>query len=405
MVWQDVAVGAPNYSSALDGLPDASPAVVEALLRRAAEPLGAREVSAYLADVQHVVLQPLLLSPDLSDPILAEEAVSSSLAGQVFLTGEPAIADRGDGTKRVWVPLIERGERTGVLALTLASLDDAVLADCVRLGLFAGLLVRGFTPVTDLFALRRRRRTMTLAAGMQWDLLPPLTVRCAQASGCGRLEPAYEIAGDAFDYALNNRHLEAGIFDGMGHGVASTLLTTLAVGAYRHARRLGDSPSVVASAIDQAVSDHYEGEAFVTAILVRLGLDSGVVEWTNAGHPAPLLMRGGRVVGELPDGRGLPLGLTTDHPRPEPHRSAIEQLEPGDRLLLYTDGVIEGRSADGDHFGVDRLMDLWERHASAGVSAEQTLRELAQAVMDFGAGKIRDDATLLQLYWHGPQPA
>ena len=387
-------MGAPDYASALDGLTDASPVAFEALLRRAAEPLGATEVAVYLADVQHVVLQPVLLSPDLADPILAEEAVSTSMAGRAFLSGEPVVAERGSES-RVWVPLVERGERTGVVAMTLGSVTDDTLADCMRLGLFAGLLVRGFTPITDLFALRRRRRPMTLAAGMQWDLLPPLTVRSSKASGCGRLEPAYEIAGDAFDYALNGRHLDAAIFDGMGHGVRSTLLTTLAMGAYRHARRGADDPATVSAAIDTVLSEHYEGESFVTALVVRLDLDSGLIEWTNAGHPSPLLMRNQRVVRELDGAKTLPLGLGGDR-----SVSASEQLEPGDRVLFYTDGMIEGRSADGQDFGIDRLIDQWERQAASGQPAEEVLRRLTRAAIAFGAGKLRDDATLLHLAWH-----
>lgn len=390
-------MGAPDYAKALDGLTDASPIVFETLLRQAAEPLGATEVTVYLADVQHVVLQPVLLSPDWADPILAEEAIATSMPGRVFVSGEPLVADRGD-EKRVWVPLVERGERTGVVALTLPSVDEEILADCVRLGLLAGLIVRAFSPVTDMFALRRRRRSMTLAAGMQWDLLPPLTVHCAQASGCGRLEPAYEIAGDAFDYALNERHLDAAIFDGMGHGVASTLLTTLAMGAYRHARRGGDGPALVNAAVDRVVADHYDGDAFVTAMLVRLGLDSGVMEWTNAGHPPPLLMRNRKVVRQLDGAKTLPLGLGGDR-----SVSAREALEPGDSVLFYTDGVIEGRSASGVDFGIERLIDLWEREAASDQTPEQILRLLAHDVAEFGAGKLRDDATLLHLGWHPPR--
>lgn len=393
-------MGAIDYDVALDSLADAAPFGLEALVREAAKPLGATDISIFLVDVQHMVLQPVLLSPDLSDPILAEEAVATSMAGRVFLSGQPQAAQRGSSL-RVWVPLVERGERTGVVALTLPTVDEDILADCVRLGLFAGLLVRGFTPITDLFALRRRRRPMTLAAGMQWDLLPPLSVRCERASGCGRLEPAYEIAGDAFDYALNDRHLDAAIFDGMGHGIGSTLLTTLAMGAYRHHRRDGEDPSTVADSIDRAIADQYGGESFVTAILVRLGLDTGLFEWTNAGHPRPLLMRGHRVIRQLESPPMIPLGLggTVRESVPE---AAQEQLEPGDTILLYTDGVVEGRSAGGEEFGIDRLIDRWEREALSGQPPEQTLRRLIQAVMAFGAGKLRDDATLLSLSWHGP---
>jgi hypothetical protein len=143
-------------------------------------------------------LQPVLLEPALSETVLAEEDVASSMAGRAFVTGEPVTVER-DGGVRVWVPLVERGDRTGVVALSVAAIDDDLLAECVRFGVFAGLLVRGFARTTDLFHLRRRGRPMSLAAGMQWDLLPPLSVRCAEALASGRLEPAYEIAGDAFD--------------------------------------------------------------------------------------------------------------------------------------------------------------------------------------------------------------
>jgi serine phosphatase RsbU (regulator of sigma subunit) len=88
------------------------------------------------------------------------------------------------------------------------------------------------------------------------------------------LEPAYEIAGDAFDYAINGQHLDAGIFDEMGHGVEATMMTTLAIGAYRHARRGGDAPPKAQAAVDKAVAEHYEGEAFVTGVLTRLQLDT-----------------------------------------------------------------------------------------------------------------------------------
>lgn len=392
-------MAAPDYGSALDGLTDATPVAFEELLRRAAEPLGATEVVAYLADVQHVVLQPVLLSPDFSDPILAEEAVSTTMAGKAFLSGEPVIARR-DHESQVWVPLVERGERTGVLAITLPSVDEETVADCVRLGLFAGLMARGFTPITDLFALRRRRRPMSLAAGMQWDVLPPLTVRSSQASGCGRLEPAYEVAGDAFDYALNDRHLEAAIFDGMGHGVGSTLLTMLAIGAYRHTRRNGESLEVVSTAIDTVLAEEFKGDAFVTSVIARLGLDSGLLEWVNAGHPSPLLLRDRRVVRQLDADKGLPFGLGGQRPS-----AAGEELEPGDRVLFYTDGVVEGRSPDGEDFGVERLIDYWERAAASGEPPEQTLRRLTRAATDFCGGKLRDDATLLHLAWHPPAEA
>lgn len=385
-----------NIGPVFDSLPQAMPSDLVRLLGVVAEPLGASEISVYLADFQGLVLQPILLDPAHSEPVLPEEDVSSSMAGRAFVTGRAVSAERDDGV-RIWVPLVERGERTGVVALTVEEVDDDLLADCVRLGLFAGLLVRAFARTTDLFHLRRRGQPMTLAAGMQWDLLPPLAVRSAEVLACGRLEPAYEIAGDAFDYALNGRVLDAALFDGMGHGVESTLMTTLAMGAYRHARRSNRPPAHAYVAIDDAVASQYQGEAFVTAVLVRINLDDGTMEWTNAGHPPPLLLRDKRVARALECTPSLPLGLGG-----ECRQVAVESLEPGDVVLFYTDGVIEGRSAGGEEFGIDRLARIWEQEWASERPPEEVLRRVVQAVGAFTDGHLRDDATVLQLCWYGP---
>ncbi len=385
-----------NTGPALDLLPQAMPGDLVRLLGVVAEPLGGSDITVYLVDFQGLVLQPVLLDPDLSEPVLAEEDVATSVAGRTFVTGQPVTVERDEECK-VWVPLVERGERTGVVALTFDAVDDDLVAECVRLGLFAGLLVRAFARTTDLFHLRRRGQPMTLAAGMQWDLLPPLSVRSAEVVASGRLEPAYEIAGDAFDYALNGRVLDAALFDGMGHGVESTLMTTLAMGAYRHARRINHSPALAYAAIDEAVASQYDGEAFVTAVLVRLGLDDGSMEWANAGHPPPLLLRDKRVARALECTPSLPLGLGG-----ECRQVAVESLEPGDAVLFFTDGVIEGRSPDGEEFGIDRLIWIWEQEWASERPPEEVLRRVVQAVAAFTEGPLRDDATMLQLCWFGP---
>lgn len=375
----------------LDLIPHAMPNDLVRLLRGVAEPLGAEDISVYLVDFQGMVLQPILLDPALTEPVLPEEDVDNSMAGRAFVTGQPVTVER-DGGVRVWVPLVERGERTGVLALSVTEVDEDVLTECVHLGLFAGLLVRAFARTTDLFHLRRRGKPMTLAAGMQWDLLPPLSVRCAEVLAAGRLEPAYEIAGDAFDYALNGRVLEAAVFDGMGHGVESTLMTTLAMWAYRHARRMRESPAQVYAAISDAIASRYDGEAFVTAVLVRLGIDDGSMEWACAGHPPPLLLRDKRVARALECAPSLPLGLGE-----ECRQVAVERLEPGDAVLFFTDGVVEGRSPEGEEFGAERLARTWEQEWASGRPPEEVLRRVVQAVSAYTDGHLRDDATLLQL--------
>jgi sigma-B regulation protein RsbU (phosphoserine phosphatase) len=129
-------------------------------------------------------------------------------------------------------------------------------------------------------------------------------------------------------------------------------------------------------------------------VLAELDLDSGRVRYLNAGHPAPLVLRGGRVARELGNGRRMPLGL--DDPLVE---IGEEMLEPQDRLLFYTDGVTEAQTPGGDRFGVGRLTDLAERHADAGLPAPETLRRLAHAVLEHQAGEPADDATLMLVQW------
>lgn len=388
-------MASPDYAAALDLVPHVSPSDIGALLLRVAAPLEGRDIGIYLADFQGVVLQPIISDPAIEGAPLEDEQVASSMAGRVYRTGEPQLVER-DESVRVWVPLVERGERTGVVVLTVPEANETTVTDCVRLGRFAGLLVRSFARTTDLMHLRRRQRSMTLAAGMQWDLLPPLTVRCAEALACGRLEPAYEIAGDAFDYVINDRHLQGAVFDGMGHGVESTLMTTLAMGAYRHARRGGESLGEMHATVDQSLAERYHGEAFVTGAFIRLALDTGLLEWTNAGHPAPLLLRSQRVVKELRCAPSLPLGLGGTC-----REVGCEALEPGDCVLVFTDGVVEGRSDCGEEFGVERLIDAWERQSASHEQPDEVLRRLVEEVMSYNAGKLRDDASVVLLSWSG----
>jgi hypothetical protein len=375
---------------------EAHPDDVGDLLARAGVCVGT-DVTLYLVDFGQVVLQPV---PSFADPqVVPEENVSTSLAGRAFTTGATVTAERPDGM-RVWVPVREQSVRAGVLAITVATADEETLAMCGRLADLAGLLVSGAAPYTDLMHVRRRGRGMTLAASMQWDLLPPLTLRSSRAVVTGLLEPAYEVAGDAFDYSMNGRRLDVAVLDGMGHGIGSTLLTTLAVGAYRHARRDGRELREMHAAVDAAVEAEYDGDAFVTGILARLQLDSGELEWSCAGHPVPLLLRDRRVVGPLTCQPSTPFGLDGGSP---PMQTTA--LEPGDSVLLYTDGVIEARTAEGNELGLERLVDLLEREASAETPPEETLRRLIRSTLDHRGGTLRDDATLVLLRWVEPQTA
>jgi phosphoserine phosphatase RsbU/P len=167
-----------------------------------------------------------------------------------------------------------------------------------------------------------------------------------------------------------------------------------ALAALRTARRDGQDLSAMADAADTALTEQFTDVRFVTGVFVDLNTVTGTVRYLNAGHPRPLLLRRGKAVRQLMGGRRLPLGLGRGL-----GDAGEEHLEPGDRILLFTDGVVEAQDPDGVLFGVDRLVDLAERGAAAGLPGPETLRRLTHTVLEHQHGAARDDATLVLLEW------
>jgi serine phosphatase RsbU (regulator of sigma subunit) len=203
------------------------------------------------------------------------------------------------------------------------------------------------------------------------------------------------VGGDCFDYALNGPSLDVALFDAMGHGVSSAMICSLAVGCYRHDRREGQLLDAMHTNLDTVLAERFDQSAFATGQLARLNVETGTLAWTNAGHPPPLLIRGGRVVGPLTCPPTVPFGLGTGSPT-----TATEALEPGDRVLFYTDGVVEARRAGAEGFGIERLSDLVGHHASEQVPAEQIVRHVVQAVLEHHQHNLGDDATVMIIEWH-----
>jgi serine phosphatase RsbU (regulator of sigma subunit) len=191
------------------------------------------------------------------------------------------------------------------------------------------------------------------------------------------------------------------IFDGMGHGLASAQLVTMAVAAYRHARRAGQSVRDTVTSIDQILLGAFTGSSFTTALLAELDTGSGLFTWVNAGHPEPLLLRHGQVIKTLHAPPRPPLGmaLPPDAEARRAPRAGEEQLEPGDCVLLYSDGVTDARSPTGEFFGEQRLADLIVRNLAAGLPAPETMRRVVRALLDHQQGRLDDDASLLLLQW------
>ena len=314
---------------------------------------------------------------------------------------------------RVLAPVTARGDAIGVLELTLPrhrtpegvreranrrppvrALDQDtvdVIADAAHALAYVVTTERRHT---DLYEWGRRRHPVSLAAEIQRQLLPrAFTCEAGQFTLAAWLEPSGTIGGDTFDYALDAGHLHLSLTDAMGHDVDAALLATLAVGSLRNSRRSSHDLAAMAATANRAIADHQQGTpddrqlGFVTGLLARVDLASGAVDVVDAGHPLPLLVRDDRVV-EVPLDADLPLGVL----RGTSYRVQGLQLQPGDRLVLLTDGMLERNAADVD---LPALLQHADDHP------RELMQVITTAVQDADGDELVDDATAMCLTWHG----
>jgi serine phosphatase RsbU (regulator of sigma subunit) len=297
-----------------------------------------------------------------------------------------------DGHQAILSPVAARRERMGVLEVlfdrpTTGDIEAAVSTS----GLLLGYLITAADGWTDEFHVARRRKDMTLAAEIQWNLLPLAAVSADRASLACALEPAYEVGGDAFDYSYGRRLITIGIFDAMGRGVNAARASALGVAAFRNGRRCGRDLADQARFIHEALVDRFDQSGYMTGQLLAVDLDDPQESLiVNAGHPTPLLQRGGDIE-RLELEVDLPFGM------PFENRLIAQPLElrKGDRLVLSSDGMVEARPDGGTPFGDSRLMESAQR--LQGVAPREAARKLVAEVRAHRAGELTDDATLIIL--------
>ncbi|MFL5845987.1 MAG: PP2C family protein-serine/threonine phosphatase [Solirubrobacteraceae bacterium] len=298
-----------------------------------------------------------------------------------------AVADVLPGA--VLAPLWLHNRATAVL-VAAQDPDDALPALATEIAPHFELAA-GYTDTID--RARRVRRT-SAAAEVQQDLLVPRMASIAGGEVAGSLLPAYDVGGDWFDHTDNPEGAWLSVADAVGKGPRAAAISALALAALRGARRHGDSLEDCCQAVHEVVEQvGVEFMWFVTAVIGTWDPASATFSWICCGHPSPLVITADGRAEELVGERTLPLGITLDG-RPRHFTRNHRHLEPGDRLLLYSDGITERRTPDG-RFGVDGLVRCVT--AAESTSAAATVAAIEQAVLAASDGPITDDATQLVL--------
>ncbi|MFJ8752518.1 PP2C family protein-serine/threonine phosphatase [Streptomyces sp. NPDC102441] len=368
--------------------------VVRAALR---EQCDVQSVELRLADYGMTTLQVVSEAP-LAEPV----PVHDSPQGRAFGAQEPFVEPvTAPGPATAHLPVTVRGDRLGVLSVTApeSSCTPAGLAGMQYICEALGHEILVAERDTDLYLLARRATRLTLAAEMQWELLPGRSVSRPEFSLGAHLEPAYAIFGDNFDWSVSAHHLTLTVTNGMGKGMEAALLTNLVVNALRNARRAGLDLAGQASLADQAVYAQHRGALHASVLLLRIDLASGEMEAVDAGSPRVWRLRG-RAVETLDFDAQLPLGMF------EETEYVAERLrvEPGDRLLIGSDGVYDSASAAGERYGQRALARSLSAHRL--LPSEQVPMAILRDLREYqGAAPLDDDALVVCLDWFGRRAA
>lgn len=347
-----------------------------------AERLAGAPVGLYVVDLEGVALR--RLAGGLSMP---EEVPIPQMAGPEIPSGhleelERAFAVRGLGSV---VPLWLRHRAIAVFLVEGqpgSQLEDFAGRAAVALELSLRY--------TDRLGGARHRQRSTAGAELQQVLLPPRVAGVRGAEIAGSVLPAYDVGGDWFEHAADHAGAWLAVADAAGKGSRASAVSALTLAALRAARQNGESLPDAATLMDRAIVAFGDSSMFVTALLARWEYATRTLEWLTFGHPQPCRLATDGSLDELHGTVLPPLGLL-DGQHLVPARTA---LRPGDRVVFYSDGVIERRCAE-DRLGTQGLHRLLT--AVAEPSAASLLTHVLKHVAGLHETPLDDDATVMVL--------
>ena len=393
---QDDPLPRLELANLLAAVEDAPPfSAADVLGERLANELDAREVSFLIADFSGHALVRLghAASPAATrtqgDETAERVSLADSSSGRALATQSLVVEPGPDGV-RMFAPVTNRGEAIGVLELLLGKQpDEQVMAEVAFAAHALAYVIIANRRFTDLFEWGQRSVPLSLAAEIQHRLLPgAYTCEAGQFTIAGWLEPAGNVGGDTFDFALERGMLHFSLTDAMGHQVGAALLATLMIGGLRNARRAGVGLAEQTRLASEGLVDNAPQGGFVTGQVGRVDLRTRTATIVNAGHPLPLRLRDGRV-DRVELKAEPPFGAVPGHV----YREQVLPLEPGDRLLLFTDGMLERNTTSVD---IEAMVA-----GGAEMHPREAVQHLTQAIFDASGGVLNDDATAMCLDWHG----
>lgn len=212
------------------------------------------------------------------------------------------------------------------------------------------------------------------------------------------LTPAKEVGGDLYDFFIENNRLYFTIGDVSGKGVPASLLMAVTRSLFRTMSGHIDQPSGIVRSLNEAISETNESGMFCTLFLGILDLQTGHLAYCNAGHNAPLIATAEGEARYMEIKSNLPLGLFAGFP----YEQQETTLRPGEKLLLYTDGVTEAENPAHELFSDERLQEFLQAHQTE--APRPIVEQLKEDVHRFADGADQsDDITILCLQYSGSQ--